>query len=120
MRVYRIVVDSWPTPDGEPWARYYGVNAAVPNHAIPEWLTPRLESAKASPWNVWERTAGDRIIARIKRDEADDISAVLMPKPKRRNYLSASGASELAKDMRAFGAEVRVIASEPIVWREVP
>ena len=118
MRVYRIVVESWPTPDGEPWARYYGQGSAVPNHIIPAWLMERLETATESPWNVWGRTAGDRIIDRTKRDDADDIAGVLMPLPKRRNYLSAAGVSELAKDMRAFGAEVRVIASEPVAWRE--
>lgn len=122
LRVYRIVVDSWPTPDNQPWARFYGDGAASPNHDFPAWLKPIL-AVGVEAYDRWHRqdSPAKRIAERLKMDDRTgdyELMGVLMPKPKRRNYLSASGASELAKDMRAFGAEVRIVTSEPVVWKE--
>lgn len=125
LRVYRIVVESWPTLDGEPWARFYGEGAAVPNDEIPEWLEPYIAKGFAAygHWSyLWNRKATDegRIAERLRVHEGwggeEYPAAVLMPKPKRKHYLSASGASELAADMRAFGAVVRVEKSAPVSW----
>jgi len=103
IRVYRIEVTRWPTPDGEPWERAYGPSA-YQSYDVPEWLEPRLNSPD------W------RVQTRVQYDDADEIALVVMPKPKRVNYLSASGAAELAANMRAFGAEVTVHRSEPVRW----
>ena len=117
LRVYRIVVDEWPTEDGHPWARFYGPDAAVPNHLVPGWLTPLVEAALPRLNTYRDLSDLGRIAARIRYDDdRDELRGVLMPKPKRVNYLSASGVSELAADMRAFGAKVRVLRSEPVVW----
>lgn len=138
LRVYRIVVDSWPTPDGRPWCRFYGYDA---QHAgrlidpyddsydedIPEWLEKRIAWAREQTHGALRGTYmvtpyADpfRIIERLREGDADWQLGVLMPKRHRVNYLSASGARELARDMRAFGAQVRVLRSEPVVWVEEP
>lgn len=117
--VYRLIVSSWPTDDGEPWARYYGEGTAVPNHEIPEWLDRLVTGAVgAHYWN--DRSPRGRIAARLKIDDADEVRAVIMPKVSRRHYLSASGAYEVARDMRAFGAVVTVQRSEAVKeWTDV-
>lgn len=122
MRVYRLQVEEWPTPDGQPWARYYGADAAVPDDEFPTWLKPIL-AVGVEVYDRWNRedSPAKRIAERLKMDDRTgdyELVGVLMPKPKRRNYLSASGAQELAKDMRAFGAVVRVVASKPVEWPE--
>jgi hypothetical protein len=117
VKVYRIVIDSWPTDDGEPWARYYGDNTAVPNHVIPGWLRPLLEQAVPHMYRYRDGTPLLRVANRLKYDDdREHLAGVIMPLPKRVTYVSASGVKELARDMRAFGAEVRVIASDPITW----
>lgn len=117
---YHIEVAGWPTDDGLPWARFYGNGAAAPNHEIPEWLTPIVESAlPLVGWRIGDKSTRGRVAGRIRyNDDQVKFVGVLMPLPKRVNYLSASGVSELAADMRAFGAEVVVHRSEPIVWPE--
>lgn len=117
LRVYRIEVTKWPTSDGQPWARFYGSGAAAPNHEIPEWLDGLVAKALPHRWTFGDRDALARVADRIRYDvDRDQLIGVLMPKPKRQNYLSASGASELAADMRAFGAEVTIHRSEPVRW----
>ena len=118
LRVYRIEVTKWPTDDGLPWARFYGPGAAVPNDEVPAWLQVLIDEARPHQWRfVVNRTPLDRIADRIRwDDDRDEFTGILMPKAKRENYLSASGASELAADMRAFGAEVTVRRSEPVRW----
>jgi hypothetical protein len=118
---YRIEATHWPTGDGEPWARFYGPNAAAPHHEIPDWLTPLVEAAVplVGRFCLRERIDLDRIADRIRYDDdRDELIGVLMPLPKRVNYLSASGVSELAADMRAFGADVTIHRSEPIKWAD--
>ena len=115
--VYRIEVTRWPTEDGQPWARFYGPDAAVPNHMVPGWLTPLVEAALPRLNAYRDLSDLGRIAARIRYDDdRDELRGVLMPKPKRVNYLSASGVSELAADMRAFGAEVTVRRSKAVRW----
>lgn len=123
LRVYRIVVDEWPTPDGKPWARVYGYPHGLPgydhlngyedaNEEIAEWLEAVIENptAHGDSWRVLDRVVYDT--------DRDLLLGVVMPKPNRKNYLSASGASELAKAMTAFGASVRVLRSNPVTWPE--
>jgi len=117
MYVYRLEVTHWPTDDGKPWARVYGDNAAAPNDEVPDWLTPIIEAALPRRWAYRDLSGPGRVAARVRYDDdRDELIGVLMPKSKRRNFLSASGAHELAKDMRAFGAEVTVHRSHAIVW----
>jgi hypothetical protein len=119
LRVYRLIVESWPTPDGEPWARIYGEGIAVPNHHIPEWLTPLLDDASRHCYDYNDGTPIKRVAARMRwDDDRDECTQVLMPVPKRAHYLSGPGAHRVAKDMRAFGAVVRVERSEPVMWAE--
>ena len=117
LRVYRIEVTRWPTDDGQPWPRFYGPNAAVPHDEVPDWLDSLVEAAMPKIYTYRDLSPLGRVAARIRYDaDRDALMGVLMPKPKRRNYLSASGASELAADMRAFGAEVTIHRSEPVRW----
>lgn len=119
--VYRLVVDSWPTPDGKPWARFYGTGAQAPNHVIPEWLRPLLDDAVPLIYAYGKETPRHRVAARLKWDDhagydEGELMGVLMPRVSRAHYLSASGAHELARDLRAFGAVVRVIRSARVEW----
>ena len=116
--VHRIEITQWPTDDGLPWARFYGPGTASPNHLVPSWLQALIDEARPHQWRfAVNRGPLDRIADRIRwDDDRDEFIGVLMPQPKRRNYLSASGVSELAADMRAFGAEVVVQRSEPVRW----
>lgn len=110
MNVYRIVVDSWPTPDGKPWERAYGPHAygITEGEEIPEWLSDLV--GRSHDWRVLTRVQYD--------DRTDEYALIVLPVPKRRNYLSASGVSELAANMRAFGAEVHTVKSKPVEWEE--
>lgn len=115
--VYRIEVTRWPTEDGEPWARFYGPNAAMPYHEIPEWLAPLIDAAKPHMYRYLDPSDMGRVARHIRYDDdRDELVGVLMPLPKRVNYLSASGVSELVANMRAFGAEVTVHRSQPVNW----
>lgn len=116
--VYRIEVTRWPTVDGQAWARFYGPNAALPYHEIPGWLAQLVDPAlPLVGWRIGDKSNVGRVADRIRYDDdRDELIGVLMPLPKRVNYLSASGVSELAADMRAFGAEVTVRRSEPVRW----
>lgn len=126
LRVYRIVVDSWPTPDGQPWERCYGPKYQHYDHMnghsgaddVPEWVREVITRAhypsEPEGWRVLKRCDD------IPEDATGASVSVVMPKPVRKNFLSASGAHELARDMRAFGAQVRVLRSEPVVWAEEP
>lgn len=119
--VYRIVVDSWPTPNGQPWARIYGsphgqrydhlngFDDSMCGEEIPKWLEATINGAQGP--ESW------RILSRVVEDVDRDLRmGVVMPKPNRKHYLSASGAHALARDMRAFGAAVRVLRSKPVEW----
>lgn len=133
LRVYRIVVESWPTPDGEPWKRIYGSpHGETYDHLngfdesrcgpdIPDWLSEQIRWAQtqgpcrnvtltpyAAPWRVLDRLVEDT--------DRDVLMGVVMPKPNRKHYLSAAGAHELVRDMRAFGAVARVERSQPVEW----
>lgn len=115
--VHRIEVARWPTSDGQPWARFYGPNAAVPNREVPDWLSPLVAAAMPLIYAYRDLSDLGRVAAHIRWDgDRDELAGVLMPLPKRRNYLSASGVSEVAANMRAFGAEVTVHRSEPVRW----
>lgn len=110
MRVYRIVVDEWPTPDGKPWDRAYGPSAygLTEGQEIPEWLEECV--GRSHDWRVLTRVQHD--------DRTDEIALIVLPLPKRTNYLSASGVSELIANMQAFGAKARAVASKPVEWPE--
>lgn len=120
---YRLCVFEWPTDDGEPWNRYYGDGAPDPFDEIPPWLLKLCEAAIREPWSPSvHRSPLSRVSGRVKvsDDGEDTVLGVLMPKVNRRHYLSASGAHELARDMRAFGAVVTVERSAAITeWTEV-
>lgn len=111
-RAYRLVVESWPTPDGEPWQRTYGLTGN--DGPIPEWLSGYVETILRTPWQ--ERDW--RLYDRIKEDVDRDTMGVLMPVPRRKVMLSASGTHSLARHMRAFGAVVHVHRSRPIDWSD--
>lgn len=106
---YRLVVEEWPTPDGQPWKRWYGLGG----EPIPSWLTERIDAIRRMHW----RERDWRLYDRIKEHEDGETLSVLMPVPRRKLVLSASGANSLARHMRAFGAVVRVERSMPITWR---
>lgn len=97
-RVYRIEVTHWPTDDGKPWSRFYGPGAAVPDNEVPGWLQALVDAAMPLIRAYRDPTPLGRVAAHIRwDDDRDEFHGVLLPKPKRVNYLSASGVNELAR-----------------------
>jgi len=114
-RLYRIVVDRWPTDDGQPWLRFianpysgaYGTDYDEPGQ---EWFR-RLVDFDTSPVAgkiTEEFGAGDN-------DQGETLGWIL-PDPKRRHYLSGSAAKRWVERARLLGAEARVIVSDPVTW----
>lgn len=118
---YRLGVYAWPTDDGQPWARFYGDTAPTPFDEIPAWLGGVIAEVLARRHPLrYPRDSFARVADRVTLNDADEPVAVLMPKVRRQHYLSASGAYELARDMRAFGAGVVVQRSTAITeWVDV-
>ena len=140
--VYRIIVESWPTPDGEPWERYYGTGRWRHDEVegVPEWLQPLIEWVQGiPPWsredvelNEWLAKAPDERSRRLGRSQAahvferlrfvqgldgkQHLRGVVMPKPHRKNFLSASGGHQLVNAMNAFGAVARIERSKKVAW----
>jgi hypothetical protein len=147
--VYRIVVESYPTEDGQPWDRYYTLDYENEYaREAPDWLRAKIEHALTTPpWGDKENLekwleAGkgsakltsahdaERIIERLRikgeqyrgHDVAsDEPTGVVMPKPWRKHYLSGSGGHALVNDFNAFGAVARLERSQKVLWEpEVP
>lgn len=108
---YRLVVESWPTPDGLPWRRWYGSDHGI-GAEIPEWLDAKVCEIRMIPWQQRDW----RLYDRVKEHDDGEGYSVVMPVPRRKVMLSASGAHGIARHMTAFGAVVRVERSEPITW----
>ena len=80
MRLYKIIVDHWPTDDGKPWPRF--INAALPNEAQP-WQTPVPDWALPL---VYEDFSGMEEFARYTGDNSgwgppEEIQGWVLPSP---------------------------------------
>lgn len=95
MKVFRIVIDSYPTTDGLPFS---------------EGITPLEE---VSEWLVQNHAVQRRILE--PNPNFDEEEAVSFPGP-RRNYLSRSSAVARLKVFESFGCTGHVESSDPITW----
>ena len=120
-RLYRLVVESWPTPDGRPfdyqadefWEQiadaFHNPNDANP---LPEWLAGcPLEEWLDDPGGSWEPPHRAFI-----RGCYYESAGLVVPVLGRRHWQTRHAAETKAAEFRRWGCAVRVDASDPITW----
>lgn len=93
MKLYRIVIDSYPTPDGLPFSEGRTVLDEVS-----DWLSDT-----------------DFVNSRVLPSDDESSESVYFPGP-RRNYLSRSSAVKRLSVFESFGCTGHVETSDPITW----
>lgn len=122
MRVHRLIIDSWPTPDGRP---FRDVDVEVWRSATDKWVGGDGE------WPDWLPEGLD-LGNRIPIDgEPVDLAqggywvggsnlVVIVPDvPRRRHYFSKSSAQRVLNLLVEWGCTGHIDYSEPIVWENV-
>ena len=125
MRVHRLVIDSWPTPDGQPfsaqdedmWAEAVEHWAGNFDAAWPSWLPESLDITEWLPTDgsyghqEWPAKTGSPI------GEYDDLVMNVPRVPRRMHYFSKSAAQKVLAVLAEWGVIGHIESSEPIVWR---
>jgi hypothetical protein len=121
-RVHRILIDSYPTPDGKPFdlqhpddydaAVDYFHNPIEENaHAVPEWL---------AGIDLSERIYGDDYEHGYPQPGVTIMSGgdplLTVPTLRRVNFFSRQAAERRLSYLAAWGAIGRVVSSAPIEW----
>lgn len=101
MKLYRIEVTSWPTPDDYPWHRFVHIDEAEP------WLLELHEQGK---------------LAEYERHQSSDYSGNVLigwvlPATHKRHYLSRAAAHAWVAKATSLGAVATAVESEPIIWK---
>ncbi|AYN58871.1 hypothetical protein PP634_gp45 [Arthrobacter phage Richie] len=122
MRVHRIIIESYPTPDGKPFDQQHPNdhetavevfhNPGAP-FAVPKWLenidlTDRLYTSEGD-WREVPLSGGT--IFDVKHEPL-----LTVPVLRRVNFFSKSAAQARLAYLTAWGAVGRVESSEPIEW----
>ena len=122
-RLYRLTVESWPTPDGLPFNRqsndfWVRITDAFHNpsdeNPWPEWLgdiTDWLDDPGDS-WSYPHRA--------FMRGCYYEGAGVVVPVVSRRHWQTRTAAERTANVLRVWGCVVRVDASDPITWGGAP
>ena len=124
MRVHRLVIDSWPTPDGKPFKDQPEEvwQAAVDHYLLneggewPSWLPESLDITEWLPTDgsyghqEWPAKTGAPI------GEYDDLVMNVPRAPLRKHYFSKSAAQKVLADLVEWGVAGHIESSEPIVW----
>lgn len=123
-RLYKIVVDKWPTDDGKPWPVF--VDAVLPDDRPNEtWLR------RPQPWMwplIYDDFSGMEEFVVSKGDDQYaeyEVLGWVLPSPTmgpkrsgRRYWHSRSAALNWIKAAAKWGAEAHLVASDPITWGE--
>lgn len=125
MRVHKVVVDSWPTPDGKPFIEQpEEVWESFAEHYLgnegerPEWLPKDLDITEWLPWQDgdgrWEYPPkpGDWVGGNMP----DELIMTVPRVPLRRHYFSKAAALRVVASLTEWGVIARVESSEPLVW----
>lgn len=120
LRLYRLDVTSWPTPDGRPfdqqpddwWADVVLVEAGNPapdGWKHPDWLP--ADFLEWVPDMDPMHGGGPRPGSWLQ-----DAELVVPRVPTRRHWIDRSAAERRANVLRSWGATVTVTPSNPITW----
>ena len=122
-RLYRVVVDAWPTPDGLPLDRqedefwndisyaFYNPSAADAK-PWPEWLGD-ITDWFDDPGDCWSPPS-----RAYKAGHYCEDAGLVVPILRQRLWRQRAAAERKAADLRTWGCVVRVEASDPITWTE--
>ena len=121
--LYRLTVDSWPTPNGKPfdwqsdefWERIADAfHNPSDDNPMPEWLDAcPLEEWLDDPGGSWEPP--HRAFVRGRYYE---LAGLVVPIVARRHWQTRSAAERKASALRAWGCVVRIDQSDPITWKD--
>lgn len=104
LRIARVTVTSWPTPNGHAWWSWVENDGGE----LSDWLES-LPREVTQDFEVTECATGPCYVMGWK-----------LPRPDRRHYLSPAAARRWAADARRLGAIVDVELSDPVVWSAGP
>lgn len=120
--LYRLVVESWPTPDGRPFDRqsdefwdeiadaFYNPSESRP---WPEWIGDITEwfddpgDSWTPPHRAWD-----------KPGHYYESIGLVVPVVKRLHWQTRTIPERKARELRLWGCVVRIEKSDPITWSE--
>ena len=118
-RLYRLTIDSWPTPNGLPFDRqddefwgqitdaYYNPSDGNP---WPEWLGD-ISDWLDDPGDSWSPPHRAFVRGRYYED-----AGLVVPVMGRRHWQTRAAAQRKADEFQRWGCVVRVDESDPIAW----
>ena len=123
MMVHRLVIDSWPTPDGKPfvdqpeevWQAAVDHWAGNEGGTWPSWLPESLDITE------WLPTEDEYRGSPVKNGDAiggfyERLMNVPRP-PLRKHFFIKSAAQKVLAELVEWGVIGHIESSEPIVWR---
>jgi hypothetical protein len=117
--LYRIVVDTWPTPDGQPFdkqpahAYAQAIDAWHGGRGTPEhiaWMS-RIDWAKhLARWQQPDPLPGVWFVDTEGR-------RFTVPQHRRAHFLNPTGARTALSTLQSWGAHGHIERSDPITWK---
>jgi hypothetical protein len=121
MRVYKLVIESWPTPDGRPfrdidddvWLSAADHWCGNFNSEWPAWLPEGLDLSERIPpddsYGAWVPPAGYWV-------GGSNTILVVPDVPQRKHYFSRAAAQRKLDSYVEWGVVGHIETSEPIAW----
>ena len=125
MKMHRLVIDSWPTPDGKPfkdqpeevWQAVEDFYLGNEDGVWPSWLP---ESLDITEWMPQESNNGTGWEFPLKPgDLIGDFESPILNVPRvplRQHYFSKPAAQRVLNDLEAWGVTARIETSKPVEW----
>jgi hypothetical protein len=115
--LYRIVIDTWPTPDGQPFDRQPATAYA---QAIKSWHDDSGDTLfpawmERIDWSLHLKRYGDPLPG-VWMSTRDDI-VFTVPAHRRAHFLSPTAARDTLARLQAWGAHGHIERSDPITWK---
>jgi hypothetical protein len=118
--LYRIVVDTWPTPDGQPFDKQPPADYA---RAIDAWSNPNAAAdcpdwMAGIDWGERVREPGEsEPLPGVWLITPDRRTAFTVPAHRRAHYLNPTAARTALAALQAWGAHGHIERSDPITWK---
>ncbi|MCV7255657.1 hypothetical protein H7J86_26180 [Mycobacterium hackensackense] len=127
--VYRVVVDKWPTPDGQPftaqtlefWEEIVSQwNDGVPDPAIPAWLPNLRLYVPTRPDAMVEAPEYTRWIGYNGDPQTGDpgYTVIFVPAAPTRRFFSPNGVSAMCRQLREWSCEAHVERARVGEWEK--
>ncbi|TFD47586.1 hypothetical protein E3T46_17495 [Cryobacterium sp. Hh11] len=124
MKIHRLVIDSWPTPDGKPFKDQPEEvwQAAVDHYLVneggewPSWLP---ESLDITEWMPDEGEYGNQQWPVKRGDPIGAYGELIMTVPRtlfRKHYFNKSAAQKVMAELVEWGVVGHIESSEPVEW----